>query len=152
MRLILILLAFSFTLNTALANTNNTLTGGVSDPLVEAQERLTNIQSTYKTIQQQEDAIKDMRKATKLSLKAAKLRAKAESLQAKADALVNKANQQALSRGLYITNPVAPVMMEPPPQAANPSPVPGQPINIFIPRQDEVSTNDGPPVPAVRNF
>lgn len=123
------------------------LTGEISDPLVEAQEKLLHAKGSYKTIRSQETAIEDMRKATRLSLKAAKLRTRAEKLQARADLLVNKANQQALSRGLYITNPLAPVMMQPPPvqQAAKPStviPVPGQPVNIIIPKQEEVSFED----------
>ena len=148
------------------ANDEKPLTGSVSDPLVEAQEKLINVKGSYKTIRQQEHAIEDMRKATKLSLRAAKLRAKAEKLQSKSDLLVNKANQVALSRGLYITNPMAPVMMQPPP-APNPEsqtakapafiPVPGQPINIIVPKQEEVSyqENSGtgdPPLPSANGF
>lgn len=126
------------------------------DPMVEAQEKLLNAKGSYKTIKGQEKAIKDMKKATKLSLRAAKLRAKAEVLQIKADVLVHKANQAALSRGLYITNPSAAVQLQsasaPPPsaggatsQTANaPSyvPVPGRPINIIIPKDEEVSYQD----------
>lgn len=120
------------------------LTGSVTDPFVEAQEKLLHAKGSYKTIRQQEDAIQNMRRATRLGLKAASLRAKAEKLQNKADLLVNKANQQALSRGLYITNPLAPVKMQPPPVAKAPSfvPVPGQPINIIVPKQEEVSEGD----------
>jgi len=79
-----------------------------------------------------------------------------ERLQSKADLLVNKANQQALSRGLYITNPLSPpIMMQPPPavkqtaQAPTIIPVPGQPVNIIVPRQEEISYEQDvtPPVP-----
>ena len=91
------------------------LTGTVDDRFREAQEKLLHARGSYKTIRMQEEAIQNMRKATKLSLKASKLRAKAERMQMKADSLVNKANLAALSRGLYITNPLAPVMMQPPP-------------------------------------
>ena len=139
------------------AENGKPLTGEVSDPLVEAQEKLLHAKGSYKTIKAQEDAIGDMRKATNLSLKAARLRAKAEKLQSRADLLVNKANQQALSRGLYITNPLAPVKMQSPPQAQQAKaptiiPVPGQPVNIIIPKQEEVSYEDSngsesPPVP-----
>ncbi len=128
-----------------MSNASKTLSGEVSDPLIEAQEKLMNAKGSYKTIKQQENAIGNMRKATKLSLKAARLRARAEKLQSRADLLVNKANQTALSRGLYITNPLAPVMMQPPPDVSKtakaPSfvPVPGQAINIVIPKQEEVS-------------
>ena len=100
-------------------------------------------------IKQQEKAIKDMRRATSLSLKASRLRARAEKLQTRADALVNKANLTALSRGLYITNPLAPVMMQPPPAIAAQGatspvtpPVPGQVINISAPKPEEVSLGD----------
>ena len=63
----------------ALAQSNNQpLAGGVSDPFVEAQEKLLHAKGSYKAIRQQENAIEDMRKATRLSLKAAALRAKAE--------------------------------------------------------------------------
>lgn len=133
---------------------NKPLTGEVSDPLVEAQEKLLHAKGSYKTIRQQESAIEDMRKATRLSLKAAQLRTKAEKLQSRADLLVNKANQQALSRGLYITNPLAPVKMQSPPTAQTAKaptlvPVPGQPINIIVPKQEEVSyeQNESAPVP-----
>ena len=140
------------------ADDGKTLTGQVSDPLVEAQEKLLHAKGSYKTIKAQESAIEDMRRATNLSLKAAKLRAKAEKLQSRADLLVNKANQQALSRGLYITNPLAPVKMQSPPAAQKTAsapaiyPVPGQPVNIIIPKQEEVSYEDSngsesPPVP-----
>ncbi len=133
----------------------------VTDPLVEAQQKLLSAKGSYKTIRQQETAIEDMRKATKLSLKAAKLRAKAEKLQAKSDALVTKAHQVAISRGLYVTNPLtggAPAgssaMSQPPVlnsamgPANNPTqtasapsfvPVPGQAINIIVPKDQEVS-------------
>ena len=141
---------------------DKTLTGQVSDPLVEAQEKLMHAKGSYNTARQQESAIENMRKATKLSLKAAKLRTRAEKLQTKADLLVNKANQTALSRGLYITNPLSPVMMQPPPEAPKqaqvPSfvPVPGQGINIVIPKQEEVSYEQGdsnlPEPPTVSNF
>ena len=142
----------------AFSDSGKPLSGQVSDPLVEAQEKLLHAKGSYKTIKSQEDAIQDMRKATRLSLKAARLRTQAEKLQARADLLVNKANQQALSRGLYITNPLAPVMMQAPPvqqeaKAQTVIPVPGQPVNIIIPKQEEVSfegSSDGsnsPPVP-----
>lgn len=137
------LLGFS---SNCFADNSKSLSGAVSDPMVEAQEKLMYAKGTYKTIQQQENAIKDLKKATKLSLRAAKLRANAEKLQSRADILVNKANQQALSRGLYITNPLSPVMMQPPPVAKSESasatsivPVPGQPVNIIVPRNEEVS-------------
>ena len=157
--LLLILLVLSVNLS-VLADTGKPLAGSVSDPFVEAQEKLMHAKGSYKTIRQQENAIQDMRKATRLSLKAAKLRAQAEKLQSKADILVSKANQQALSRGLYITNPLGPVMMQPPPAADQtaraPSfvPVPGQPINIVIPRQEEVSQNSegSQEVPTLNNF
>ncbi len=134
----------------AFANNGKPLTGSVSDPLVEAQEKLMNAKGNYKTVRQQENAIEDMRKATKLSLKAAKLRANAEKLQSRADLLVNKATNVAVSRGLYITNPMAPVMMQPPPTAqvktasvTSVVPIPGQPINIIVPKQEEVSYDQG---------
>ncbi|MBI3590943.1 MAG: hypothetical protein HY094_06145 [Candidatus Melainabacteria bacterium] len=124
------------------------LAGAVEDRFREAQEKLLHAKGSYKTIRMQEEAIQNMRRATKLSLRAARLRAKAERMQNKADALVNKANLAALSRGLYITNPLAPVMMQPPPEvAAQPAtspvtpPVPGQPINVTIPQPQEVSEN-----------
>lgn len=120
--------------------------GELTDRMAEAQERLLRAKGSYKTIRMQESAIENMRKATKLSFKAAKLRAKAERMQHKADILVNKANLSALSRGLYITNPLAPIMTEPPPAvaskpAASPvtPPVPGEPINISIPKEEEIS-------------
>ena len=154
MRALFLLVLFLFSSQFALANNGGPLTGSVSDPLVDAQEKLLHMKGSYKTIKQQENAIESMRKATRLSLKAAKLRAKAEQLQAKADILVNKANQQALSRGLYITNPLSPVMMQPPPSAQTAkAPVPGQNINIVLPKTEEVSENtDSPPVPDVSNF
>ena len=128
-------------------NAENDSPQGSGDPMVDAQEKLLHARGNYKTIKAQEDAIESMKKATKLSLRAAKLRAKAEKLQTKADVLVNKANQTALSRGLYITGPNAPVMNQPPQLTAPaqtaiaPSfvPVPGQPINIIVPKQEEVS-------------
>ena len=133
------------------------LSGTVTDRMQEAQERLLSARGSYKTIRMQEKAIENMRKATKLSLRAAQLRAKSERMQHKADVLVNKATLSALSRGLYITNPLAPVMMQPPPEVATgpamspvAPPVPGEPINISIPEQEEVSyeQNTGnPPVP-----
>ena len=156
MKFLLIAVFFLSTTLSSLANEGAPLAGSVSDPFVEAQERLLHAKGSYKSIKQQENAIKDMRKATNLSLKAAKLRARAEKLQTKADILVNKANQQALSRGLYITNPLSPMMMQPPPSAQTAktsAPVPGQNINIVLPRQEEVSENsDGPPVPDTSNF
>ena len=160
----LILISFSFFFfffspSPSFADNAKPLTGEVSDPFVEAQEKLMHAKGSYKTIKQQEDAIQNMRRATRLTLKAAQLRAKAEKLQNRADSLVTKANQQALSRGLYITNPMAPVMMQPPPgvntteTAKAPSilPVPGQPINIIVPKQEEVSYGQeeaAPPVPS----
>lgn len=145
-----------------MSNASKALSGEVSDPLVEAQEKLMYAKGSYKTVKQQENAIENMRKATRLSLKAAKLRARAEKLQSKADMLVGKANQAALSRGLYITNPLAPVMMQPPPEASKaaqaPSfvPVPGQAINIVIPKQEEVSYDQNgntlPEPPGVSGF
>ncbi len=138
-----------------MADNTNPLAGQVTDPLVEAQERLLHAKGNYKTIKQQEIAIEDMRKATRLSLKAAKLRAKAEKLQTKADLLVNKANQQALSRGVYITSPLSPVMMQAPPVAEQPretAPVPGNAINIVLPKQEEVSDNGAPPVPTLNSY
>lgn len=144
--LCIVLTTFSSFPSLAKADGDKPLAGSVSDPFVEAQEKLMYAKGTYKTIMQQEDAIQNMRKATKLNLRAAQLRAKAEKLQTKADILVSKANQSALSRGLYITNPLAPVMMQPPPQAkqgttaaASFVPVPGQPINIIVPKQEELS-------------
>lgn len=145
----------------SMADTGNPLTGSVNDPFVEAQEKLMHAKGSYKTIKQQEDAIQNMKKATRLSLKAANLRARAEKLQTKADMLVTKANQQALSKGLYITNPLGTVMMQPPPAAQEqtakvPSfvPVPGQAINIVIPKQEEVSQNSGgdSEPPTLNNF
>ena len=125
---------------------DGSLAGSVSDSLAEAQEKLLHAKGSYKTIKMQEEAIESMRKATSLSLRAAKLRAKAEKMQHKADVLVNKANLAALSRGLYVTNPLAPVMMEPPPTvsvqpATSPvtPPVPGEPISISIPKEQEVT-------------
>ena len=142
----------------------NALSGAISDPFVEAQEKLMFVKGSYKTIRQQEQAVRNMRRATKLSLKASKLRARAEQLQIKADSLITKANQHAVSRGLYITNPLAPVMMQPPPAVEQttkgPSvvPVPGQPINIIVPKQEEVSykenseNNSLPESPILNNF
>lgn len=155
-RLLLTLMILSVNIQSVLADTP--LAGSVTDPMVEAQERLLHAKGSYKTIKQQENAIEDMRKATRLSLKAANLRAKAEKLQTKADMLVTKANQQALSRGLYITNPLGQIMMQPPPVAAEPpksssGPVPGQAINIVLPRQEEVSQNDSSSeMPTLNNF
>lgn len=133
-----------------LADDEKSLKGSVSDPLVEAQEKLMHAKGSYKTVRQQENAIEDMRKATKLSLKASKLRAKAEKLQTRADLLVNKATQVAITRGLYITNPMAPVMMQPPPSAPSKTasatsvvPIPGQPINIIVPKQEEITYDQG---------
>lgn len=146
--LLLAILLLSFTSSFAIADTNKPLNGLVSDPFVEAQEKLMYAKGNYKTVKQQERAVQQMRKATRLSLKASRLRANAEKLQNKADMLINKANQQALSRGLYITNPLVPVMAQPPQQAVEqeakaPSvvPIPGQPINIIVPKQEEVSEN-----------
>ncbi|MBI2995473.1 MAG: hypothetical protein HYY52_02035 [Candidatus Melainabacteria bacterium] len=122
------------------------LSAEIIDRYAEAQEKLLHAKVNYKTIRMQENAIENMRKATRLSLKASKLRAKAERLQNKADVLVNKANLAALSRGLYITNPLTPVMSPPPPEVTSQvvsspvsPPVPGQPINVAIPRGEEVS-------------
>jgi hypothetical protein len=157
--LLLILLVLSVNLQSAWAE--EPLSGSVLDSLAEAQEKLLHAKGSYKTIKMQEDAIQNMRKATNLSLKAARLRAKAEKMQHKADVLVNKANLAALSRGLYVTNPLAPVMMQPPPSVAvQPStspvtpPVPGEPINISIPKQQEVSQNpeDNSELPMLNNF
>ena len=140
----------------SMADTGNPLTGSVNDPFVEAQEKLMHAKGSYKTIKQQEDAIQNMKKATRLSLKAANLRAKAEKLQTKADMLVTKANQQALSKGLYITNPLGQIMMQAPPVAEQPkesAPVPGNAINIMLPKNEEVSQNNtSPPVPTLNNF
>lgn len=150
MKVLMFLVLASLTINNVMADTGNSLAGSVSDPFVEAQEKLIHAKGSYKTIKQQESAIENMRKATRLSLKAAKLRATAEKLQNKADMLVNKANQQALSRGLYITNPLGGIKMDSPPVAK--APVPGQAINIVLPKQEEVSyeQNNGsePPIPA----
>jgi|GEM_PF-2080336 len=116
-----------------------------SGEYIEAQEKLMYAQGSYKTAKQQENAMENMRKAAKLSLRAAKLRAKAEKTQSKADSLIHKAGQQAVTRGLYITNPLLPVMMQAPPiaekTAERPSfvPVPGQSINIIAPRAEQVS-------------
>ena len=135
------------------ALSQGTLTGQVNDAVVEAQEKLQNARGSYKTVKDQEKAVGQMRNATKLNLRASKLRAKAEKLQTKADILLNKASQTALSRGLYITNPLLPMMMQPPPQTASRGPVPGNPINIIVPRQEEVSYDENsnylpnPPVP-----
>lgn len=146
MNYLTLLLLLVFVVNSASAESNPALPA--SDPLVEAQEKLISAKGSYKTIKAQENAIESMRKATKLSLKAAKLRAKAEKLQSKADMLVSKANQTALSRGLYVASPNSPSSMtqSPPPTAPAqtakaPSfvPVPGQPINIIVPKQEEVS-------------
>ena len=140
----------------SMADTGNPLTGSVNDPFVEAQEKLMHAKGSYKTIKQQENAIQNMKKATRLSLKAANLRAKAEKLQTKADMLVTKANQQALSKGLYITNPLGQIMMQAPPVAEQPkesAPVPGNAINIMLPKNEEVSQNNtSPPVPTLNNF
>ena len=153
--LLLILIVLSLNLS-AMADTEKPLAGSVSDPFVEAQEKLMHAKGSYKTIQQQEDAIQNMRKATRLSLKAASLRAKAEKLQTKADILVTKANQQALSKGLYITNPLGGIMMQAPPIAEQPkesAPVPGNAINIVLPKNEDVSeNNNSPPVPTLNNF
>ena len=153
--LLLVLLVLSVNLS-ALADTGKPLSGSVSDPFVEAQEKLMHAKGSYRTIQQQEDAIQNMRKATRLSLKAASLRAKAEKLQTKADILVTKANQQALSKGLYITNPLGGIKMQAPPvaeQPKEPAPVPGNAINIVLPKNnEEVSENSSPPVPTLNNF
>lgn len=153
--LLLILLILSINLS-AMADTGMPLAGSVNDPFVEAQEKLMHAKGSYKTIKQQEDAIQSMRKATKLSLKAANLRARAEKLQTKADMLVTKANQQALSKGLYITNPLGSIMMQAPPVAEQPkesAPVPGNAINIVFPKNnEEVSENNSPPVPTLNNF
>lgn len=152
----------------AFAQSPQQMPAEVTDPLVEAQQKLLSAKGNYKTIKQQETAIENMRKATKLSLKAAKLRAKAEKLQAKSDSLVTKAHQVALSRGLYVSNPLTPdgapagssVMAQPPPAVINsamgpsnnsnqtasaPSfvPVPGQAINIIVPKDQEVSNVPG---------
>lgn len=142
--LVLVFLILVLAFLPASANDSGTLIGSVSDPMVEAQEKLLRAQGSYTTIKEQERAIKNLKKAIKLNLHASKLRTKAEKLQTQADALVNKANQQALSRGLYITNPLVPVMMQPPPSAlqrtaTSPAPIPGQPINIILPKQESVS-------------
>ncbi len=136
-------------LNTVQAKADNTATNKIqvvaSDNFIEAQEKLMNAKGSYRTAVQQEDAIKNMRKAAKLSLRAASLRSKAEKMQTKADTLMNKAGQQAVTRGLYITNPLSPLMMQPPPSVAKsndkPSfvPVPGQSINIIAPKAEQVS-------------
>lgn len=127
---------------------------GTNDPMVQAQEKLLRAKGSYETVKQQERAIKDLKKATKLSLKASKLRAKAEKIQAKADALQNKATQNALTRGLYISNPNS--SNQPPADAlqrsAEAAPIPGNPINIFVPKQETVSYDQNgslpePPVP-----
>ena len=154
--LLLVLLVLSVNLS-AWADTGKPLSGSVSDPFVEAQEKLMHAKGSYKTIKQQEDAIQNMRKATRLSLKAASLRAKAEKLQTKADVLVTKANQQALSKGLYITNPLGGIMMQAPPVAEQPKesvPVPGNAVNITFPKQEEVSQNaeGGSEQPMLNNF
>lgn len=148
-----LIIVLSFLLNSSckvFADNNKPLSGQVSDPLVDAQEKLMYAKGSYKTVKDQVQAIKDLRKATRLSLKAANLRARAEKLQSKADILVNKANQQALSRGLYITSPLSPVMMQPPTQAQQRPvsatsivPVPGQPVNIIVPRNEQVSYEEG---------
>ena len=137
--------------NLCRAEGEKALTGAIDDRFREAQEKLLHARGSYKTIRMQAEAIQNMRKATKLSLRAARLRAKAERMQNKADGLVNKANLAALSRGLYITNPLAPVMMQPPPEVAVQSatspvtpPVPGQPINTAIPKPQEVSYQENP--------
>ena len=162
----IILVVISSTFTQVFADGEDKLSGSAIDRFAEAQEKLLQARGSYKTIKMQEDAIENMRKATKLSLKASKLRAKAEKLQNKADALVNKANLTALSRGLYITNPLAPVMMQPPPAiSAEPQnspvtpPVPGQQINITIPKPEEVSYNKDafndanlPQAPDVENY
>ena len=159
--LLLILLILSINLQAAWADGDKPSAGSVLDSLAEAQEKLLHAKGSYKTIRMQEDAIQNMRKATSLSLRAAKLRAKAEKMQHKADVLVNKANLSALSRGLYVTNPLAPVMMQPPPGVAvQPAtspvtpPVPGEPINITIPKQQEVSQNSegSQELPMLNNF
>ncbi len=156
----ILILTVSF-LSPACAEDQKSLSGEVADRFAEAQEKLLNAKGSYKTIKMQEDAIKNMRRATKLSLRASKMRAKAEKLQNKADSLVNKANLAALSRGLYITNPLAPVMMLPPPQlsaeGASSPPVPGQSIkvNVSIPKSEEVSLqgqkNNYAPEPSTEN-
>lgn len=147
---LILILSFLFFIFPAYAG-DESLSGSVTDRLQEAQERLLSAKGSYKTIKMQEQAIENMRKATKLSLKAAQLRAKSERMQHRADVLVNKATLSALSRGLYITNPLAPVMMQPPPEVATgparspvAPPVPGEPINISIPEQEEVSYEQNP--------
>lgn len=143
----------------AFADNGAPLVGKVSDPIVEAQEKLIYAKGSYATVKEQEKAIEDLKRAVRLSLKASKLRAKAEKLQAKADTLANKATQNAITRGLYITNPLNPIQMQPPPAveraAEKPAPIPGQPINIILPRQETVTYDEGassdflpsPPVP-----
>ena len=138
---------------------DKSLSGAVADRMAEAQEKLLSAKGSYKTIRMQEDAIKNMRRATKLSLKASRLRARAERMQMKADSLVNKANLAALSRGLYITNPLAPLMMQPPPAVGVQAsispvtpPVPGEPINVTVPREEEVSNAHLPSPPVVDNY
>ena len=143
--LILVFLILFLAFLPASANDSGTLIGGISDPMVEAQEKFLRAKGSYSTVKEQERAIKDLKKAIKLNLRASTLRSKAEKLQTKADGLVNKANQQALSRGLYITNPLVPMMMQPPPSAqqrtasGQTAPIPGQPINIILPKQESVS-------------
>lgn len=159
LKLFLVLTILFSNIVPVLAEGEDKLSGGVEDRLAEAQEKLITAKGSYKTIKMQEAAIENMRRATKMSLKAAKLRAKAEKLQYKADTLVNKANLSALSRGLYVTNPLAPVMMQPPPEVASKPadspvtpPVPGEPINVSIPRQEEVTDATLPESPVLNDF
>ena len=157
MKFLLMVLIILSTSLSVWADTGKSLSGSVSDPFVEAQEKLMNAKGSYKTIKQQENAIQNMRKETRISLKAANLRAKAEKLQTKADILVTKANQQALSKGLYITNPLGGIMMQAPTVAEQPkesAPVPGNAVNITCPKQEEVSQNGngGSEVPTLNNF
>ncbi len=152
MKFYLILFSIVLALANCPAKADNVPAGNIqkagttsSEALMEAQEKLMNAKGSYNTARQQESALENMRKAAKLSLKAAKLRSRAEKLQTKADSLVEKASHQAVSRGLYITNPLLPVNMQKPPSAEQTAkkptfvPVPGQSINIIAPKANEVS-------------
>jgi len=137
------------------------LFGGISDPMVSAKEKLIRAKGHYEIIKQQESALKDLKKATKLGLKASQLREKAEKLQAKSDALTNKAKQTAISRGLFISTPFNNDPAQQTPDAASGSanlpsavPIPGQPVNIFVPppQQTAYGQNNGLPAAPVPGF
>lgn len=124
-----------------------------SQEILNAQTKLTEAQGLYNLTKSQEHAVKDLRKASKLSLKASKLRHKSERIQAKADALLEKAKNEAVSRGLLFNAMDGPLKMDLPlenieqsAQAPATNPVPGQPVNIYLPSNNG-QTAYGAPVP-----